>query len=260
MTNFALAFVRTRSWRISAALVIALGAGWLGTELVRAQADTTDYAALLAAADRSDADRQADKRRDPLPFLAFVGLRPGMTALDMGAGAGYSTELDARAVAPTGTVYGQNPADLLERPKAAFATRLATPAMKNVIALTRPFDDPLPENVHDLDVITFLFAYHDTTFMKIDRAEMDRKLFAALRPGGILVIADHAATAGSDISVGKTLHRIDEAVLRREVEAAGFKLIAQGDFWRHPEDLRDFTTLKPTGPVDNFVLKFEKPK
>src|ERR1700726_4384608 len=69
-----------------------------------------DYAALLAAPDRSDADRQADKGRDPLPFLAFAGVRPGMKVLDMGAGGGYSTELMARAVAPGGIVYGQNPA------------------------------------------------------------------------------------------------------------------------------------------------------
>ncbi len=81
-----------------------------------------DYAALLAAPDRSDADRQADKRRDPAPFLTFAGLRPGMKVLDMGAGGGYSTELIARAVAPGGIVYGQNPADLGEKPK-ALSTR-----------------------------------------------------------------------------------------------------------------------------------------
>ena len=73
-----------------------------------------DYAALIAAPDRSDADRQADKRRDPMPLLAFAGVRPGMKVLDMGAGGGYSTELMARAVAPSGMVYGQNPADLSE--------------------------------------------------------------------------------------------------------------------------------------------------
>jgi predicted methyltransferase len=224
-----------------------------------AQADAPDYPALVAAPDRSDADRQADKRRDPLPFFAFSGLRPGMKVLDMGAGAGYSTELDARAVGPTGTVYGQNPPDFMERGKAAFAARLATPAMKNTKSLSRPFDDPLPEDLHDLDVITFLFAYHDTTYMDVDRAQMDRKLFAALRPGGVMVIADHAAKAGADITVGKTLHRIDESTLRREVEAAGFKLVGEGNFWHHPEDLRDFTTTRPTGPVDEFVLKFQKP-
>ena len=78
---------------------------------VRAQA-APDYAALMAAPDRSDADRKAYTRRDPLPFLAFVDLRPGMKVLDMGAGGGYSTELIARAVAPGGIVYGQNAPDL----------------------------------------------------------------------------------------------------------------------------------------------------
>ena len=89
---------------------------------------------------------------------------------------------------------------------------------------------------------------------------MNRKLFAALKPGGMLVIADHSAVAGADPSVGKTLHRIDEAMLRREVEAAGFRLVAEGNFWRNPSDPRDYTTQQPTGPVDNFVLKFQKPR
>jgi predicted methyltransferase len=81
----------------------------------------------------------------------------------------------------------------------------------------------------------------------------------ALKPGGVLVIADHSAKAGSDVSGGKILHRVDESMLRREVEAAGFKLMAEGNFWRNPEDVRDFSTQQPTGPVNNFVLKFQKP-
>lgn len=259
MVHIAFASARFLRSAIGALTIAAIGTACLGVTRASAQGDAPDYAALVAASDRSDADRQADKRRDPLPFLAFAGLRPGMKVLDMGAGGGYSTELAARAVGPTGTVYAQNPPGLSERGKAAFAARLATPAMKNGQSLSRPFDDPLPEDVHDLDAITFLFFYHDTTYMDVDRAQMDRKLFAALRPGGVLVIADHAAKAGADITVGKTLHRIDESTLRREVEAAGFKLIGEGDFWRHPEDLRDFTTIRPTGPVDEFVLKFQKP-
>src|SRR5215471_13989625 len=219
-----------------------------------------DYAALMAAPDRSDADRQADKRRDPLPFLAFAGLRPGMKVLDMGAGAGYSTELAARVIGPTGTVYGQNPPDNFERARNAFAARATTPAMKNSVALVRPHDDPLPAEMHDLDMITYLFFYHDTTYLNVDRAEMNRKLFAALKPGGVLVIADHSAKDGSDPSVGKTLHRIDEGMLRRVVVAAGFKFAAEGNFSRRTEDMRDFSTHRPSGPVDNFVLKFEKPR
>jgi len=218
-----------------------------------------DYAALLAAPDRSDADRQADKRRDPAPFLTFAGVRPGMRVLDMGAGGGYSTELIARAVAPGGIVYGQNPVDLGEKPRATFDARLKTPAMKDAVADVRPFDDPVPPDVHDLDLVTFLFYYHDTTYMNVDRAAMDRKLFTALKPGGFLVIADHSALPGQGTSVGKTLHRIEESTLRQEVEAAGFRVVAEGNFWRSPDDTHDFPSYRPTTPVDNFVLKFQKP-
>jgi len=240
---------------LAAGVAAGLGAGAGGA---RAQA-APDYAALLAAPDRSEADRQADTRRDPLPFLAFAGVRPGMKVLDMGAGGGYSTELMARAVAPNGTVYGQYPADGNEKARAAMEARLKAPAMKDAVALWRPFDDPVPADLHDLDLITFLFYYHDTTYMTVDRAAMNSKMFAALKPGGLLVIADHSAKTGEGTTVGKTLHRIEESALRQEIEAAGFRFVAEGDFWRHPEDTRDFVTFRPTGPIDNFVLKFQKP-
>lgn len=78
-----------------------------------------------------------------------------MKVLDLGALGGYSTELMARAVAPDGIVYGQNPPGLFAKPRAAFAARLKTPALKDVVADDRPFDDPIPPGVHDLDLITF---------------------------------------------------------------------------------------------------------
>jgi len=231
----------------------------ISVTIAPAQERIPDYSAIIAAPDRTDADLQTDKRRDPVKLLAFTGVRPGMKVLDMGAGGGYSTELMARAVAPTGVVYAQNPADLGERAKTRFEARLQTPAGKNIVSLMRPFDDPLPGDVRDLDLITFLFFYHDTTYMNVDRAEMNRKLYAALRPGGLLVVADHSARAGDGVSVGKTFHRIEESALRREIEAAGFKLVAEGDFWRHPEDPRDFSIQPPSGrAVDEFVLKFQK--
>ena len=242
---------------VAIGVVIAIGSS-LAASGARAQA-APDYAALLAAPDRSDADRAADKRRDPAPFLEFAGIRPGMKVLDMGAGGGYSTELMARAVAPNGMVYGQNPPDVSDKAKAAFEARLQTPAMKDAAADIRPFDDPVPPEVQNLDLITFLFYYHDTGYMNVDRAEMDRKMFAALKPGGFLVIADHAALPGQGTSVVKTLHRIEESTLRQEVEAAGFHVVAEGNFWRSPADTHDFPSYKPTVPVDNFVLKFQKP-
>jgi predicted methyltransferase len=95
--------------------------------------------------------------------------------------------------------------------------------------------------------------------MTVDRAAMNAKMFAALKPGGLLVIADHSARAGDGTSVGKTLHRIEETALRREIEAAGFRLIEEGNFLRHPEDPRDAAVFRPAAPVDEFVHKYQKP-
>jgi predicted methyltransferase len=246
-----------RATALALSFAVVLGIA-VGAREALAQA-APDYAALLAAPDRSDADREADKRRDPLPLLKFAAPRPGMMALDMGAGGGYSTELMARAVAPNGKAYGQYPADGPQRAIDAFNARLKTPAMSNAVADFRPFDDPIAPDMPPLDLITFLFYYHDTTYMNVDRAQMDSKMFAALKPGGYLVLADHSAAPGSDISVGKSLHRIDEAVVRKELEAAGFKFVAAGDFWRVPGDTHDFSSLRPPAPVDAFVLKYQKP-
>src|ERR1700675_324131 len=123
---------------------------------------TPDYAAILAAPDRSAADRATDARRDPLKLLTFIDARPGMKVLDMGAGGGYSTELMARAVGPNGVVYGQN-APQFARPQAALEARTKTPAGKPMVGLSRPFDDPLPADVHDLDLVTLpvLLPRHD---------------------------------------------------------------------------------------------------
>jgi predicted methyltransferase len=250
--------IETRPRGLCAAVTLILALAWIASTTRAAQ---TDYAAILVAPDRSDADRQADQRRDPLPFLAFAGVRPGLTVLDMAAGGGYSTELLARAVAPNGVVFSQNPPDIGENAKAAFAARMASPAMRNVVVDVKPFDEPVPPEIHDFfDLVTFLFYYHDTTSMAVDRGAMNRKLYAALKPGGLLVIADHSALPGQGLSVAKTLHRIEEPVLRQEVEAAGFSFAGEGDFWRSAADTHDFPSYKPAVPVDNFVLKFQKPQ
>ena len=172
----------------------------------------------------------------------------------MGAGAGYSTELIARCVGPTGSVYGQ-----VDEESEKLRARMMMPVMSNVTVLVRPSDDPVPYDLHDLDLITFYFAYHDRTYMGIDRAKMNRALFAALKPGGFLVIADHSARSEDGATVGKTFHRIAEQTLRSEVEAAGFKFAADAQFLRHPEDARTNIVFRSPTPVDEFVLKFQKP-
>ena len=234
-------------------LSVMLVSGCAGTSY-ESSAAPPDFHALVASPDRSAADREEDVRRQPETLLAFTGVRPGMKVLEIGAGNGYTAELLARAVGPRGVVYAQNAA-----PREAFDTRMKTPAMKNVVALIRPFDDPAPPEVKNLDLITVILIYHDITYLPVDRAKMDRRFFELLKPGSHLIVVDHSAKAGAGISVGKTLHRIEEATLRREVEAAGFKLEGESDFLRNPADPREASFFRMKMPTDRFALKFVKP-
>jgi len=254
-------------------------------------------AEILASTDRTNADRTNDIRRKPEALLPFIGPRPGMVALDVSAGGGYTTELLARAIGPTGRVYGQSqprdpsrplPAPAApegnSHPTAASAPVVAAPAAAPrpsavalaereqrlrqaqvpaapIVAVAQRFDNPVPAELADagLDLVTLMFNYHDLGHMGVDRAAMNRALFKALKPGGVYVIGDHAGRPGTGISEAGTLHRIDEAFLRAEVEAAGFRFLAAGDFLRNPNDPRDKNTPNPPQPKDEFVLKFIKP-
>jgi predicted methyltransferase len=227
--------------------------------LAVAPARAQDYAAILAAPDRSEADRKTDAARHTDKMLPFLGVKAGMKVLDVSVGGGYTTELLARAVGPTGKVYAQDVAAPNERAKAAFDARMKTPVMANVQKIASPYDDPIPPGVNNLDIVTLFYNYHDISFMDVDRAKMDKKMFDALKPGGILLIADHAAAAGTGTSVAKTLHRIDEATVKQEIEAAGFKLVATADYLRNPEDKRDTMIFRSPVPVDAFVHKYQKP-
>ncbi len=215
-------------------------------------------AEILASPDRRPADRTNDIRRKPDQMLAFIGLRPGMVALDLAAGGGYTTELIARAVGPAGRVYGQS---RQANPAAPLAERAKNPSAANIVSVVRPFEDPAPSEAasNALDLVTLMFNYHDLGWIGVDRARMNRAVFAALKPGGVYVIADHSGRPGTGISESRTLHRIEEAFLRKEVEAAGFRLAAEGNFLRNPADPRDRETPEPAQPKDEFVLKFVKP-
>jgi predicted methyltransferase len=236
---------------------------------------------IVASPDRSAADRTNDLRRKPEAMLAFIGVRPGMTALDVSAGGGYTTELIARAVGTNGKVYGQSPppdpnrakpaaaeggeaAPAATAPRLTSAQRLAerakNPAAGNFVAVVRPFEDPVPPEVAgSLDLATFMFNYHDLGHMNVDRARMNRAIFAALKPGGIYVVADHSGRPGTGISESGTLHRVEAAFVRREIEAAGFRFAEEGNFLRNPNDPLDRNTPEPPMPKDEFVLKFIKP-
>ncbi len=277
----------------SGAVALALGL-LAGCQSLDASAPGTlsaeKIAAVLASPDRSAADRNNDVRRKPADMLAFIGIHPDMTALDLSAGGGYTTELLARTIGPGGRVYGQNPprdaANPPPRPavpeggaapaarpatgtgtmvtppaRQTLADRAKTPGIAPIIAVSRKFDDPVPPEIAPgtLDLATLMFNYHDLSYQGVDRAAMNRAVFTALKPGGIYVIADHAGRPGTGISEAGTLHRMEEAFLRREIEAAGFRLAASGNFLRNPADPRDRNIPEPPQPKDEFVLKFVKP-
>jgi predicted methyltransferase len=236
---------------------------------------------IVASPDRSAGDRFNDIRRKPTDMLAFIGVRPGMTALDVSAARGYTTELIARAVGPKGKVYGQNPPPREPNrappaqpegasaprpanappPMPTLAERVSNQAVSNIVAVSRPFEDPAPPEVANggLDLVTLMFNYHDFGHLGVDRGKTNRAIFQALKPGGIFVIADHSGRSGTGISESGTLHRIEEAFVKQEVEAAGFRLSAEGNFMRNPADPRDRNTPEPPMPKDEFVLKFVKP-
>ena len=220
--------------------------------------------AVVAAADRSDADRQLDAGRKPAELLTFLGVAPGMKVADLAAGGGYTTELLARLVGDTGTVYGQNTKFILGFAEKPWSERLSKPVMKRVVRIDSELDEPLPADVKDLDLVTLVLFYHDTVWMETDRPRMNRNIFRALKPGGVFAIVDHSSKPGEGASVVKSLHRIEESWVLAEVQQAGFVLDAAADFLREPSDTRDWSASPKTagerrGHSDRFVLRFKKP-
>jgi predicted methyltransferase len=226
--------------------------------------DATRAAEIVAAADRTDKDRETDKMRKPAELLPFIGLAPGMHVADLGAGGGYSTELLARAVGPNGTVIAQD-SPHWDGPgmTKAWEARLARPVLANTKHVMRGWNDPLPADAHDLDVVTFIAAYHDVVAEKDDENKLNAAVFAALKPGGVYLVIDNSAKADSGKAACEPLHRIDEKVVRDEVQSAGFKLAAESAFMRNPADTRDWNADPGADPrthtQDLFVLKFVKP-
>jgi predicted methyltransferase len=216
--------------------------------------------AIIDSPDRSDDDRITDERRHPAEMLAFFGVKPGMKVLDIGAGRGYTTELLARAVGPKGKVVAQNDSTVSERfMKGETPARFSKDVMKNVKYVVRPYDDPIPRGTRKLDLVTIIFVYHDMEWLERDRAEMNRRLFKGLKKGGHVIVVDHAGNPGTGASESKTVHRIEENLVREEFAAAGFELVEEAMFLRNPDDPRTESFRQADIPVDRFVLKFRRP-
>jgi predicted methyltransferase len=221
--------------------------------------------AVVTAADRSPEDRALDTGRKPVELLDFLGIQPGWRIADLGAAGGYTTELLKRAVGSEGTVYGQNSKALLDMfAEKPWSARLEKPIMKGVVRLDRDFDDPFPRDMRPLDAVTMVLFYHDTVWLGVNREDMNKAVFAALKPGGVFVIVDHSARPGDGIKMASTFHRIEEDVVKSEILAAGFVLDGQADFLRNKHDTRLWNDSpraagERRGTSDRFVLRFRKP-
>jgi predicted methyltransferase len=193
-------------------------------------------------------------------------VKPGDRVADVFAGGGYFTRILSDVVGPRGRVYAIIPAEMARNcdPSEFAGARQVAQAgtYRNVSVLTRPTLKFAP--ARPLDVIWSSQNYHDLhdRFMEgLDVAAADRAFYRALRPGGTLLVVDHAAAAGSGLRDTETLHRIDPARVRRELEAAGFVFEAESPLLRNPADDHALRVFDPKirGRTDQMVLKFRKP-
>lgn len=222
--------------------------------------------AALTDPARPAADKARDAARRPGETLAWAGVRPGMKIVDLVPGSGYFTRIFSRAVGASGRVYAYVPDELTAIAKgkppsvAAFVNK--PPYGNTRMILQRLPNFSTPEKV---DMIFTAQNYHDThlPFMgPVDMAVVNRRAFAALKPGGVYVIIDHTAKAGTSVAQWDNLHRIDPAVVRREVEAAGFVYEGETRILRNPRDPLTASAFDPSirGKTDQFAFKFRKPK
>lgn len=215
---------------------------------------------------RPAADREQDANRKPLEVLEFAGVKPGDRVADFIPGGGYVTRLFSKIVGKTGHVYAVVPEEFFAMRADADAAVKAIAADReysNVTALREPAERfSAPEK---LDMVWTSMNYHDLhdKFLgPVDMAVLNKKIFNALKPGGIYLVLDHAAAAGSGLRDTETLHRIDPAAVKKEVLAAGFVLDAESDVLRNPKDDHTAKIFDPAirGKTDKFIFKFRKPK
>lgn len=249
---------------LGVALFIGACAGGAAPGLMMAQpaeqvtAASPHIAAALADTRRPDADRERDAMRHPAEVMAFTGVQPGWRVADIGPGGGYYSRLFAVAVGEGGRVYGVDRAGTPERPRPMAAV---APTYSNITHLTDGYQGWSVSE--PLDAIFISQIYHDFFLpqLSIDVPRLNREMFAALKPGGVLIIIDHAAVDSADVSVTNSLHRINQAQVVRELTEAGFVLEEESQVLRNPADDRTQRVFESDirGRTDQFVLRFRKP-
>jgi predicted methyltransferase len=223
-----------------------------------AAAAPADISASIADSSRPQADKDRDAARHPAELLAFIGAKRGDKISELVPGGGYVTRLLAKIVGPTGHVYATNLPTLNERFKTGVNPIIADPAYGNVSVVEQPFGElKFPE---PLDIVFTSENYHDfqnAGMFKTDTNALDKAAFAALKPGGLYVITDYVSAPGTGVTLTQTLHRIDPAVIKQEVTAAGFMLDGESNAMMNPMD--DLTKRSGQGS-SQIMLKFRKPR
>ncbi|MBS0431725.1 MAG: class I SAM-dependent methyltransferase [Proteobacteria bacterium] len=224
-----------------------------------------DYLRKAVADPSRAADAKNDARRHVAEITAFAGIKPGDKVLELIPGGGYFTRVFSKVVGPDGHVYAvwPQPYDKESHPDSDRLRQLAKqPGYGNISVAIQPATQlTAPEPV---DVVFTSQNYHDypDKFMgRIDPAVLNRDVYAALKPGGVYVIVDHAAAAGSGMRDTDTLHRIDPAIVKKQVVAAGFVFDGESDVLRNPADDHTLTVFDKAirGHTDQFVYRFHKP-
>ena len=251
--------------------IALIACAWLcGDACAETSSDPSTPAYVRAAmndAARPASDVHLDSLRKPAEMIVFAGVKPGHRVADFMPGNGYFTRLLSRVVGPTGHVYAFVPTEQLAHcaPEetagtAALARDQRYRNLTVIEAATERFAAP-----ESLDLVWTAQNYHDLhdTFMgPTDIAVFDRAVFRALKPGGVFLVIDHAASPGSGLRDTETLHRIDPESIVAEVRAAGFVLESQSDALRNPADSHALRVFDPAirSRTDQVVLKFRKPE
>lgn len=228
------------------------------------QAPAPDYKAALADPARPAADRDRDAARKPAELLAFAGVKPGQSVGDFVMGGGYVTRLLAAVVGSSGKVYAFQPAEFIAFKKQYGDDQAAVDAAyASVDAVGGPF--AAPAFPAPLDVIITVQNFHDLYLKPFPEGTGDKAsaaLFAALKPGGALIVVDHSAADGSGTTLSDSLHRIDKAAVVAALTKAGFKLEAESDLYARADDPRTANVFDPAirGKTDQFTLRFRKPE
>lgn len=240
-------------------ILVSLGclAMTFGGYAIAAPKSVGQFQSVLSDPVRPPEDVARDGERKPAELLSFAGVHEGMKIAELAPGGGYFTRILTGAVGTKGHVYA-----ITGHPSPALQA-LAQKRANLTIVAGDPGTIPVEGQV---DLVWTTQNYHDFKNSKLANgdaaAAYNAAAFRVLKPGGTYLIEDHETAPGAGASQTSTLHRIEDVVVRREVEAAGFKLEAQSNMLRNPSDPHTAKVTDPVirGKTDQFILKFRKPR